>query len=149
MTDDLARLAGHRMRTLAVTVIGLHAAVVVGYVSARWRLAELRALASEPGIHRQVRGRSPAWGTPEVCCSVRASRHGDRCARPVAATRPDPIGRVMPRAGPSTGFLRWSPTETGPGPGCDRHADPYRTRFRPRRCAGRAAAGAATAAALI
>ena len=32
VTDDLARLAGHRMRTLAVTVIDLHAAVVVGYV---------------------------------------------------------------------------------------------------------------------
>ena len=46
VTDDLARLAGHRMRTLAVTVIGLHAAVVVGYVSARWRPAEL----PRPGV---------------------------------------------------------------------------------------------------
>ena len=46
VTDDLARWAGYRMRTLAVTVIGLHAAVVVGYVSARWRPAEL----PRPGV---------------------------------------------------------------------------------------------------
>ena len=54
VTDDLARWAGRRMRTLAVTVVGLHAAVVVGYVSAWWRPAELprpgvRAAHTPPG----------------------------------------------------------------------------------------------------
>lgn len=94
VTDDLARLAGHRMRTLAVTVIGLHAAVVVGYVRHGGGRPSSRTLASEPGIHRQVRGRS----TRMVNTGGLLFRAGFAQRRPVRqARRSDQAGSDRPR----------------------------------------------------